>query len=153
MSAVDRAQVMIPFMKAKVPVVVDLDRHRAIALISRWGAGLKKKIEEACFASYQDKIESIGMSPGLPTIRRPNEVWKHLEVRHVRIDALVPDTVVVYVVPDWDLSEHIEWCIKGQNQLVYVGQFLGYSVNGYAKCSGNHAAKPKRRRRPIKRRR
>jgi hypothetical protein len=41
------------------------------------------------------------------------------------------DRLVVYVVPDWDADEHLEWCIEGADKLVYVGQFLGYSVDGY----------------------
>ena len=80
--------------------------------MAHWGPDLKRKIEEACFADYRDKVASIGPE-SLPRIRRPNEVWKHLEVRHVRIDPIVKDTVVVYVVPDWDEEVHMEWCIRG----------------------------------------
>lgn len=87
----------------------------------------------ACFADYRDKVDSIGPE-SLPRIRRPSEVWKHLEFRHVRIDSTVKDTVVIYVVPDWDAEEHMEWCIRGTDQLIYVGQFLGYPVNGYRKA-------------------
>jgi PP-loop superfamily ATP-utilizing enzyme len=125
-----RDEVKIPFVKGNVPVVVDFENHPAIAGIASWGADLKQKLEEACFADYQDKVSSIG-SESLPKIRRPNEIWKHLEFRHVRIDPLFKDTVVIYVVPAWDESEHMEWCIRGPNELIYVGQFLNYAVNRY----------------------
>jgi PP-loop superfamily ATP-utilizing enzyme len=128
-----RQEVALPFVKEKVPVVVDFENHPAIEAIARWDPELKRKIEEACFADYRDKVASIGPE-SLPRIRRPNEVWKHLEFRHVRIDPTVKDTVVIYVVPDWDEEEHMEWCIRGTDQLIYVGQFLGYPVNGYRKA-------------------
>src|SRR5258707_479458 len=83
--AVDRQEVTIPFLKAKVPVVVDFENHPAIAAIASWGPELKRKIEQACFKDYRDKVEAIGPE-SLPKIRRPNEVWRHLEIRHVRID-------------------------------------------------------------------
>lgn len=54
-----------------------------------------------------------------------------MEIKSVRIDPTVPDRLVVYVVPDWDESEHMEWCVEGAEKVVYIGQFLGYSVDGY----------------------
>jgi hypothetical protein len=123
-------EVAIPFVKGKVPVVVDFKNHPAIRAIAKWGPDLKRKIEEACFADYREKVASIGPE-SLPRIRRPNEVWKHLEFRHVRIDPTVPDRVVIYVVPAWDEEEHMEWCIRGTDEVVYVGQFLQYPVNAY----------------------
>lgn len=125
-------EVAIPFTRGKVPVVVDFENHPAIQAIANWGPVLKRKIEEACFAHYRDKVESIGPA-SLPSIRRPSEVWKHLEFRHVRIDPTVQNRVVVYVVPDWDEEEQMEWCIQGTDRLVYLGQFLQYPVAGYTK--------------------
>ena len=125
-------EVAVPFVKGKVPVVVDIANHPAIKAVAQWGPELKRKIEEACFGNYRDKVESIGPE-SLPRIRRPSEVWKHLEIRHVRIDPSVKNRVVVYVVPDWDEEEQMEWCIQGTDRLVYVGQFLQYPVDGYAK--------------------
>jgi PP-loop superfamily ATP-utilizing enzyme len=127
-------EVSLPFVRGKVPVVVDIENHPAIAAIARWGQALKEKIEEACFAHYRDKVDSIGPE-SLPRIRRPREVWKHLEFRHVRIDPNVPDIVVLYVVPAWDEEEHMEWCIRGDDELLYVGQFLQYPVSGYRNLS------------------
>jgi hypothetical protein len=143
MSSPERQEVSIPFFKKKVPVVVDLDRHPALDMIAKWGTDLKGKIEDACFANYQEKVASIGLGPSMPRIKKPTDVWKHLEIRHVRIDAGVKDTVVLYVVPAWDIEEQMEWCIKGHDQLVYVGQFLQYPVDGYGKCppSINSASK------------
>jgi hypothetical protein len=132
-SASSTSQVKIPFLKVKVPVVVDIDRHPAIELISQWGEGLKNKIADACFAQYRDKVASIGQAPSLPRIRQATEVWKHLEIREVRIDASIPDTVVVYVIPAWDIDEQMEWCTRGRDELVYVDQVLYYRVDGYAK--------------------
>jgi len=94
---------------------------------------LKRKIEDACFADYRDKLEAIGPE-SLPRIRSPKDIWKHLEFCHVRIDPTVKDTVVIYVIPSWDEDEQMEWCIRGTDKLVYVGQFLSYPVNGYGKA-------------------
>lgn len=126
----DRDEVKIPFVKEKVPVVVDFQNHHAIEAIPHWGPDLKRKLEEACFAHYREKVDSIGPET-LPRIRRPVEVWKHLRFQHLRIDPNVPNRVVLYVVPAWDEDEHMEWCIEGTDRLVYAGQFLGYSVDGY----------------------
>jgi hypothetical protein len=123
-------EIRFPFAKDKVPVVVDFKNHPAIKAIAQWGPELKQKLEEACFANYRDKVASIG-SESLPRIRRAREIWKHLAFRHVRIDPNVKDIVVIYLVPAWDESEHMEWCIQGTDKLIYVGQFLGYPVNGY----------------------
>src|SRR5688572_4712678 len=123
-----RQEVSIPFVKGKVPVVVDFEEHPAIQAIAAWGPELKQKIEEACFADYCDKVEAIGPE-SLPKIRRAKEIWKHVEIQHVRIDPNVKDRVAVYVVPDWDQSEHMEWVIQGTDKLVYVGQFVGWPVS------------------------
>jgi hypothetical protein len=123
-------EVLIPFLKKKVPIVVDLDEHPAMELIEKWGPALKKKIEDACFANYQQKIASIGMNPALPRIRKPNEVWKHIEVESVRIDARIDDTVVIHLVPAWDIDLQMEICIKG-DRIVYADQFLMYPVDEY----------------------
>ena len=134
-------EVAIPYGKRKVPVVVDFKRHPAIGAIAKWGPALRKKIEDACFADYREKVASIG--PGaLPAIRRPAEVWKHLEFRHVRIDPTVPDTVVLYVVPAWDEEEHHEWCVRGADELVYLGQFLGLPVDGYGRIGKGRGGRP-----------
>jgi hypothetical protein len=125
-------EVLIPFLKKKVPLIVDLDDHPAMNLIKKWGPVLKKKIEEACFANYKNKVASIGMNPSLPRIRKPNEVWKHLEVESIRIDARIDDAIVIHVVPAWDIDLQMELCIKG-DRIVYAGQFLMYSVDGYTK--------------------
>jgi hypothetical protein len=66
-------------------------------------------------------------------------VWKHLEVRHIRIDPAARDTVVVYVVPAWDIDNQMEWCIKGRDKLVYAGQFLQYPVRDYRGLDDNFA--------------
>ena len=124
-------EVVMPFIKRKVPVVVDVENHPAIEALSEWGPALRKEIEEACFADYRDKVDLIGPE-SLPKIRQPSHVWKHMKVQNVRIDPTVPDRLVVYVVPAWDESEHMEWCIQGTDKLVYVGQFRGYSVDGYS---------------------
>jgi hypothetical protein len=133
-----RPEVALPFVKGKIPVVVDFENHPAIEAIARWAPGLKQQIQEACFADYRDKVAAIGPE-SLPRIRRPSEVWKHMTVRHVRIDPTVKDAVVIYVVPDWDEEEHMEWCVRGTDQLVYAGQFLGYPVSGYGKAHGRKA--------------
>jgi len=120
----------MPFVKRKVPVEVDFKNHPAIQSLGKWGPGLRKQIEEACFANYQGKLASIGAET-LPKIRQPSQVWKYMKVQSVRIDSTVMDRVVVYVVPEWDEEEQMEWCIEGADKLVYVGQFLGYPVDGY----------------------
>jgi hypothetical protein len=33
----------------------------------------------------------------------------------------------------------MEWCIRGTDELLYVGQFLGYPVDGYGKARGRRA--------------
>ena len=120
----------MPFLKRKVPVDVDFKNHPAIQSLPKWGPRLRKQIEEACFANYRDKLGSVGPE-ALPKIRQASHVWKYMKVQSVRIDPTVLDRVVVYVVPDWDESEHMEWCVEGADKLIYVGQFLGYSVDGY----------------------
>ena len=40
-------EVKIPFLKKKVPLIVDLNEHPAMDLIKKWGPALKKKVEEA----------------------------------------------------------------------------------------------------------
>jgi hypothetical protein len=125
-----RQEVTVPFAKRKVPVLVDFQNHPAIKSLAEWGPKLRKRIEEACFAQYRKKVDSIG--PGLlPKIWQSSQVWRHMKIQSVRIDPAVMNRVVVYVVPAWDIDEHLEWCVEGAHKLVYVGQFLGYPVDGY----------------------
>jgi hypothetical protein len=126
-------EVAIPFLKKKVPLLVDADRHPVLKVIEAWDPGLKTKIEEACFANYAQKMASIGSNPSLPRIRKASEVWKHLTVESLRIDARVDDIVVLHVVPAWDVDLQMELCIK-KGQLVYAGQLLLYPVDGYARA-------------------
>ena len=116
--------VRTPYTPKPVSVTVEIDKHPALIGIASWGADLKKNIEKACFASYQDKEEMIGPE-SLPSIRRPNQIWKHVSIKSIRIDPCVSKAMVVYVIPEWDPEEHMEWCIKN-NKLVYVGQVLSY---------------------------
>ena len=109
---------------------VDFKNHQEIRSLHKWGPRLRKQIEEACFADYRDKLGSVG-AEALPKIRQASHVWKYMKVQSVRIDPTVLDRVVVYVVPDWGESEHMEWCVEDANKLIYAGQFLGYSVDGY----------------------
>jgi hypothetical protein len=125
-----RQEIAIPYTKGKVPVVVDFENHPGIEAIAQWGPDLKRKIEEACFAHYRERVASIGPE-SLPRIRRPKEVWKYVAFRHVRIDPMVKDTVVIYVVPEWDEDNHMEWCVQGTNKLVYAGEFVGGPVSVY----------------------
>jgi len=130
MTKLHHQEVSIPFLKKKVPLVVDTDRHPAMELIKNWGPALKTKIEESCFANYKNKIASVGLNPSLPRIRKPNEVWKHLTVESIRIDACVDNIVVLHIIPAWDIDLQMELCIK-DNQIVYAGQFLLYAVDAY----------------------
>jgi hypothetical protein len=134
MSKPPNQEVLIPFLKKKIPLIVDVGRHRTMEIITSWGPAIKKTIEEACFANYKDKIETIELNSSIPRIRKANEVWKHLKVESIRIDACVDDTIVLHIVPEWNIDLQIELCIKG-DQLVYAGQFLLYPVDGYAKLA------------------
>ena len=97
---------------------------------ARVGTEKLLQLEEACFAHYRERVASIGPE-SLPRIRRPKEVWKYVAFRHVRIDPMVKDTVVIYVVPEWDEDNHMEWCVQGTNKLVYAGEFVGGPVSVY----------------------
>jgi hypothetical protein len=126
------ADVKLPFAKKPVPLIVDVERHPALKLIESWGTKVKPAIAEACFANYQAKIAMIGKNPNLPRIRKASEVWKHLQFESIRIDTAVPDTVVLHLIPAWDIDEQIEICIK-KDRIVYAGQFLMYPVDSYTK--------------------
>ena len=131
--------VRLPFAKKRLPVTVQIRRHRGIASIGSWRPELKQELQEACFRSYQDKVKSIGRE-GVPRIRRAAEVWRHIDIQQIVIDPTVDNRLLVYVVPDWDESEHMEWCIQ-DGEVVYVGQFLGYPLESYCKdMPGNHAS-------------
>ena len=122
--------VKIPFAKVKVQVVLDFDQFPGITAMADWGPNLKREIEEACFNHFRNKVASIGPET-LPIIRRPADVWKHLEFQHVRIDPAVSEAVVIYVIPAWDQDNHMEWCVR-DNRLVYAGEFLGVPVERYS---------------------
>jgi hypothetical protein len=63
-----------------------------------------------------------------------------LEIQSVRIDGSIPDTAVVHVIPAWDIDEQMEWCIRGRDELVYVGQFVLYHVERYARLRESRRA-------------
>lgn len=123
--------VKLSFVKKPIPVVVDIDEHSIIEEMSDWGPEMKSTFQDACFQNYKEKVDMIGPE-GVPKIRKASEIWKHIEFIHARIDPDVKDTVVFYVVPTWEESEHLEICIKGE-RVVYIGQFLNYSVGYYEK--------------------
>lgn len=134
----DSQFVRLPFLKNKIPVIVDIQDHPAIEGIENWPKEMKDQLAAACFRSYQDKVKMIGLE-ALSRIRRPSEVWKHLSIRSIQISPVIPDCLLIYVVPAWDESEHMEWCIQ-KGKVVYVGQFLGYPPDGYADITfGNFA--------------
>jgi hypothetical protein len=71
----------------------------------------------------------VGEPPTVPVIKQPSEIWQHVDIKSVRAQG--PDLIVVYAVPEWDFDEQHEWCIRGTEELVYVGPFLDYSPAGY----------------------
>jgi hypothetical protein len=136
--------VVFPWIHVSVPVDVTFseltgEEHIALRSMRDWTAGLRTSIERACFADYLEHVEAIdGQPPTVPVIKRPSEVWEHIQVRSVRPQGA--DLVVVYAEPSWDDNLHHEWCIQGNDRLLYVGQFLGYSADSYGEIeSGNSA--------------
>jgi hypothetical protein len=62
-----------------------------------------------------------------------------MSIKRIQIDPMIHEGLLVYVVPAWDESDHMEWCIW-KNKLIYVGTFRGYPVDGYQSIkSGNFA--------------
>lgn len=128
-------KVTFPWLNVEVDVKPDSDdvtgeEHLAIANMMTWTDSLRIKLERACFADYLDKVYSIAAKPPtVPAIKAPEQTWRHVEIRTVRPQGAA--VIMVYAVPEWDIEEHHEWCIQGIDELVYVGQFLGYSADGY----------------------
>ncbi|MCO6046726.1 hypothetical protein NG895_22750 [Aeoliella sp. ICT_H6.2] len=124
-----------PWLNVEVKVVDDFteptgEEHLALANMERWSDSLRTRIERACFADYLDKVDAIAATPPtVPVIKRPEHIWRHVEVESVRAQG--PELVVVYAVPEWDIEEQHEWCIHGTDDLIYVGQVLCYYPNGY----------------------
>ena len=79
---VNNQSVRTPFAKEPIPLRLDFDCHPELARISNWDSELKKHVERACFASYQDQVEMTGRE-SLPTIRRANQIWKHLSLINI----------------------------------------------------------------------
>src|SRR5581483_4457757 len=117
-------KVKFPWIDAEVNVVDDFteptgEEHLALAGMMRWSDSLRTKIERACYADYLDKVDAIAASPPtVPVIKRPADIWAHVKVSSVRPQG--PDMIVVYAVPEWDVEEQHELCIKGSDDLVYV---------------------------------
>ena len=137
---------VVPFPWINTSVPVDLsstaesgEEHLALENIEKWTDGLRTSIERACFANYLEKVEAIGAEPPtVPVIKRPRDIWRHIEIESVRPQGR--DLIVVYAVPEWDDNLHHEWCIKGTDRLLYVGQFLDYPADSYGDIeSGNSA--------------
>jgi hypothetical protein len=128
-------KVLFPWIEAEVEVVDDFteptgEEHLALARIARWSDSLRTKIERACFADYLDKVDAIAAAPPtVPVIKQASEIWAHVEVSSVRAQG--KELIVVYAVPEWDIEEQHEWCIKGTDDLVYVGQVLCYDPDAY----------------------
>jgi hypothetical protein len=136
--------VQFPWINASIPVDLTYthltgEEHRALGNMAKWSQGLQNSIERACFANYLEKVEAIGAEPPtVPVIKRPGDVWKHIQIKSVRPQGA--DLVVVYVEPSWDDTLHLEWCIQGTDRLLYVGQVLCYPADGYEGIkSGNNA--------------
>jgi len=137
-------RVTFPWTNASVPVDVsssDLtgEEHIALSGMSSWTEGLRISIERACFADYLDMVWAIDAKPPtVPVIKRPSEVWSHIQIRSVTPQGT--ELVLVYAEPRWDENLHHEWCIRGKDRLLYVGQFLGYSADAYGRIEhGNRA--------------
>ncbi|MFC4309897.1 DUF6985 domain-containing protein [Steroidobacter flavus] len=135
---------VFPWVLTRVPVKWDPEdaiggEEAALQNIPRWTDGLRIAIERACFADYLQKIDDIAAEPPtVPVIKSPSQVWSHIELQSVR--PFGPDIVVVYAVPAWDENLHHEWCVEGTDTLLYVGQFLGYSGDGYRSLQHGNAA-------------
>ena len=131
----------IPILGCDIPVELTDDNapidysHPMFKKMPKWTPPLKAKIEKACFRHYRDMVEMIG-DESLPKIAKPGEIWPHIKINSIRLDPEVPNVAVAYVVPAWDLSEHMEWAIKGTATLQYAGTFLCYPVDSYADQKG-----------------
>jgi hypothetical protein len=129
------SKVTFPWISIEVDVDGGLEEPtdeecEAIANMAAWTDSLRTKLERACFADYLAKIYAIDAKPPtVPVIKEPEHVWQHVDVRTVCPQGR--DFIVVYAVPEWDLDEHHEWCVHGTDELVYVGQVISYSAEGY----------------------
>ncbi|MGV8040314.1 MAG: hypothetical protein AB2L07_09610 [Thermoanaerobaculaceae bacterium] len=145
MSAAVPDHVVFPWIRKRVPVdltwsVKHGDENRAIAQMSCWSDSLRDAIEKACFAHYLEHVYAIDARPPVvPAITAPEQVWRHIDVKSVCPHGA--DVVVVYAIPEWDEDEQHEWCIRGTDELVYVGQVLCYDPAGYARVSAGNCAR------------
>ena len=124
--------------------LAELDVDAIVNGILNWQENLKIAIERACFADYLSLIEATGCVPyDFDTgqepilITSPEQVWQHIDVKSVRVEN--SDYQIVYAIPAWSYDLPHEWCIRGNESLIYVGQFLYYSANGYEDLSDNMA--------------
>ena len=116
-------------VSTQLPDEPDGNEHLALNRMSSWPDELRDLLERACFANFLDMVYAIDASPPtVPAIKTVSGVWDHMDIRVVTPHGA--EHILVYVVPEWDEDEHMEWCFRG-DKLLYVGQFLGYSPNGY----------------------
>lgn len=124
--------------------LAEFDVDAIVNGILNWPETLKIAIERACFADYLSLIEAtdcvprdLGAGQNPIVINSPEQVWQYIDVKSVRVEA--SDYQVVYAIPAWSYDLQHEWCIRGNERLIYVGQVLGYSADAYEDRSDNMA--------------
>jgi hypothetical protein len=103
---------------------------QCIETFFNWGETLFTQLANASYEYYKDHEDACGGFDDL-TINSPNEIWQHCEpinIHFVTCNKNPNSTFIdVELNCDWEPEHGMQWLLKNDNQIMYVGPYYGHA--------------------------
>ncbi len=117
---------------------------KCIETFFKWDDALFEKLAQASFDYYQDFLEAVGPED-MPVIKSPSEVLNYCQPVNLNLDADDKNRsntfITVELDCDWEIEHGMQWTVKNDNELVFVGAYDGVSIDYAPQAYGNFARK------------
>ena len=119
---------------------------KCIETFFSWDDALFEKLKKAGFDYYQEFVESVDADE-MPKIKSFETVFNYCTPTTMIFeiyDKSPADTfVTVELNCEWEVEHGMQWTVKNDNELIFVGAYDGVSVDYADEASGNYARKYK----------
>ncbi len=123
--------------------VTDYEK-KCIENFFKWNAYLFEKLKKASFDYYQDFAENVD-EDDMPEIESPEKVFDFCSPTTISFDTYEKspeDTfITVELNCDWEVEHGMQWTVKNNDEIIYVGAYYGVSVDYASEVKSNYARK------------
>ena len=117
---------------------------KCIRTFFKWSDDLFEKLKKASFDYYQDFVEWVD-ADDIPKVESSDKVFFYCYPTTMIFDyseKYPNDTfITVELNCDWEIEHGMQWTVKNNNEIIFVGPFEGVSIDYADKIETNYARK------------